>query len=287
MILPKSFFLRAAICLMVFTAAAQATPITTGLVLHLDAADNATILDAEGDAAGSAGFSGSVSTWSDKSGLAHHADAGTSAPGYTATGLNGLPALSFTAAQLLNGPANDLILSAADAARTVYAVLAVTSPGNTEIFDFNRGGTGTRHLYRITPEVGLRNGGGNTIWGNDTLGSTAQILAMETPGGAGMTTGNTLAYVNNDTALTQTESTNDTLLMNTGSTGYRIAGASFAGQISELLVYEDVHTPAQINEVGFYLQNKWDVAAATFIPEPSTFALFGLGVLVLCLRRRG
>jgi len=57
------------------------------------------------------------------------------------------------------------------------------------------------------------------------------------------------------------------------------------GDIAELLVYNEVLTIDEINEVGFYLGDKYSISN-TFVPEPSTFALAALGLLGLLGWRR-
>ncbi len=69
-----------------------------GNVLWLDAADETTILDADGDAANSGGaFSGAVATWQDKSGNENHLSNANVAqqPNYNAGAKNGLGIVNF------------------------------------------------------------------------------------------------------------------------------------------------------------------------------------------------
>src|SRR6185503_9435322 len=72
-----------------------AVPVTTGLNTWLDASDPTTILDAEGDNALSGFFSGSVQTWTDKSGNGRDAVQVTAAnqPTYVTNAIGGQSAI--------------------------------------------------------------------------------------------------------------------------------------------------------------------------------------------------
>ena len=67
-----------------------------------------------------------------------------------------------------------------------------------------------------------------------------------------------------------------------GNTGN---GAGYDGKIAEILFYTGVLTEAQINEVGFGLQEFYGIDGA-YIPEPMTLAVLAFGALALLRRRR-
>ncbi|MFC1805755.1 PEP-CTERM sorting domain-containing protein [Planctomycetota bacterium] len=205
-----------------------------------------------------------VSQWNDQligdNTVAQNATQGTNGnkPIWTAGALGGLPVLRFDASDQLLGQGG-LVLSGGTVARTVALVASSQNSNNTEIFDLARSGPATRPLYRITPEMAMRNGSGNRLWASNPLGTTAAVLAVQTP--ASPTSGTTIGYMNSTTALTPTATGSPTGAMDTGTDGYRTGAASFAGDIAEILVYERVLSAAELNKVGSYLAGKYGIAA--------------------------
>lgn len=69
--------------------------------------------------------------------------------------------------------------------------------------------------------------------------------------------------------------------------GARNDGATWAfdGLIAELIVYDRILSESEMNEVGYYLQEKYGLAGA-YVPEPASLVLMGAGGLMLLRRRR-
>src|SRR5690606_23766416 len=73
-----------------FSAPEDEAPVTSGLIMHLDASDT----DGDGNPANEPGVGATVSTWIDKSGQGNHASA-TGVPSLSRDALNGHPAIRF------------------------------------------------------------------------------------------------------------------------------------------------------------------------------------------------
>ena len=250
--------------LLCIATGARALPFDTDLRLWL-AADAGAYSDAgltpatDGD---------TVQQWNDQlqgdNTVAENATQGTASarPTYIANGLHGMPVLRFAGPDNLNGQGG-LVLSAGDAARTVVIVgnsPTATSSTNWEVFDLNRGAvTGQPSIYRITPEIGMRQNSGNRMYTSDTLGPTYTVLAFQTPGAPNCNTGNTQAFRDSTSPLTPSSTASPTLALNTLNGGYRVAGVNFAGDIAEILVYERVLSSTELDQVGDYLSQKYDL----------------------------
>ena len=98
-----------------------------------------------------------------------------------------------------------------------------------------------------------------------------------------------------------TETTNtydfgaENFIADTQRIGYYFSGSSngfLNGDIAELIVYQDVAlTPDQKNDIGYYLAQKYDLTTeytgpSVTVPEPTTAALLGAGLLLVRRRRR-
>jgi len=222
------------------------------------------------DAGVTADGSSRVSQWNDQltggNTVAQNASQTTpgSQPLFVPGALGGKPVLRFDGPDNLLGPSGVLILnSGGTAPRTVFVVGNSTAAGNHEMFDLHRTfQSGVTSLFRITPELGMRQGNGNRLWANDTVGATHAVVAVQTPGPPNNNTVNTTGYKNSAIALTPTATGNPTGAMNTGSDGYTMGAAGFAGDIAEILVYESALSVNQIDAVGTYLAAKYDVVGA-------------------------
>ncbi|MFC1805754.1 PEP-CTERM sorting domain-containing protein [Planctomycetota bacterium] len=218
-----------------------------------------------------------VSQWDDQllgdNTVGQNATQGTLAnqPLFVSGALGGQPVLRFDASDILNGQGGLILTGGGSSARTVVLVASSASPGNEQIFDLNRNPVAGTTLNRITPELGMRQNSGNRLWESDTLGAAHAIVAVQTPAAPNCNTGNTTGYKNSTTPLTPTSTASAGTLMNTGPNGYQMGAASFDGDIAEILVYESVLSAAELNQVGYYLQQKYGIAASFAAPPKLIF----------------
>jgi len=63
---------------------------------------------------------------------------------------------------------------------------------------------------------------------------------------------------------------------------------NWKGSIAEIILYQGALTSDELNDVGYYLQQKYDVSGQ-YVPEPSTLLLLlvGSSAALLWRRRRG
>ena len=152
---------------------------------------------------------------------------------------------------------------------------ATTTSGSRYLFDLSKtGGAGQR--YVMTTEVYLRFNAGNTNFGN-VMDTNHAIFATRTPATA--IYDDPVLFKNSTTAIPGSP-TNPTNPIQTGAGGYRIGwggSSGFGGDIAEILVYEKELTTDEINQVGYYLQEKYGIAASFTAPAKRIFDDGGSG----------
>jgi hypothetical protein len=141
----KHFQFYFTFAIVVLTAMSlHAAPVTGNLQLWLDASDETTILDDDGENALNGNFDGDVQTWSDKSGNNRHATANPQKPQYVQSDgtLNNQGVVDFN----FNGGTSEafnLASSINTTAETMFFVTKMATNGNNEgAFVGNTSGTG-------------------------------------------------------------------------------------------------------------------------------------------------
>lgn len=259
----------------------------SNLKLWLDAADSATIDDTTN--------SGYVEQWSDKSGLDNHSTQTTlsTQPTTGSNTINGLNTLTFSGSQQLQNTVDSIV--SGDSDRTVIFLSTSFLTHHADIAF----GLGSTHLSR------------NGAWGIiDTgvygLGQGNDVVDLSSFGNRGSSTPQIMVVsYDNDSSGDITRLTNGTVVSsgtsrpnagyNTGD-GYVVGNWSnndraFTGNIAEIIVYDKLLTDNELNDVQYYLQEKWDIDAglSPTVPEPGTSMMLLIGLACLAaakLRRR-
>ncbi len=211
-----------------------------GLQLWLDGADAATITQS----------AGAVSQWTDKSGNAYAAAQATGGarPSYSATGLNGLGALTF------DGTSGFLSISGFNVPTTFTAFLAldVLSTPQASFSAFLDAGFSTQFLLgfdsggtKITATV-------NNVFATSapafTTGGAHQAL-FSTDGTAGVT-----AFDSISSSYTSSAAAGGSVTANIGV----FNGANYINAtVGEMLLYGGTVAPAYISTIQAYLRKKW------------------------------
>ena len=184
-------------------------------------------------------------------------------PTYVADGINGQPVIRFTAPQRLFGEGGLVLDGGGTAERTVILVTSnVSTNVANEIFDLNRVDDGdgvTNDLFRITPEVGVRNTSGNELFANDPLGASPGILVVTTP--VDPLSQDIRAFLNG-TELVASGAAGATDTLETGIGGFGIGGSSFVGDIAEVLVFERELNADDLNQIGYDLGQKYGITTS-------------------------
>jgi fibronectin-binding autotransporter adhesin len=240
------------------------------LRLWLDASDTASLnLD-------TVTFPDRVIGWNDRTGFGGNniANNGTGPSGqrplWEPNQINGRPAVLFdTTARRIIGSS----FLSGNSARTIFIVGRSNSSSNANIFDPNGQGTGAT-LFRITPELGVRFGNGNELFGNP-LGGSYAIVGAQLPGGG--TIGDTEMFNNSATFLPTASVSSPGNAVNTGTNGYQLGQAGFTGNIAEILAFESALTTSEIDDIGFYLQQKYAIGSSFVAPTNVFFDDLGTG----------
>ena len=245
-------------------------PALTGNVLWLDAADNTTILDADGDSAATGtggannGFAGTVGTWVDKSSSNYNVtSAGSAMPQYGVDTLNGKNVLKF------DGVDDRLSNVAATIAGSDYSAFVVyqrtTTSGRANVFEIE--GPGSRNgLY-------LNDGSGpnkynyylNGSFYNSTVNYTASAYTLADIVQAGTSGSVNINGTNVITATTGARITTTGVYVGDDST----SGDFLQGDIAELVIYNRALTSDERHDVENYLANKWGLSITNTAPTIS------------------
>jgi hypothetical protein len=240
-------------------------PAIAGQIVWLDAADTSTILDAEGDnAASGAAFSGSVTTWRDKSGSNYHVSTiASEQPDYGVTTLNGRGVITF------NGTNDRLLNSTAVIPGTNYTAFIVfnrtTGVARDAVFEMGAGGSRNA--------VFINEGGNNSITYYST-GTFNALSSTYTPGTYTM-----LSYTHNNTSISAWNAAasqlNSTTIARTSTTGLYVgddssSGDQLQGNIAEIIVYDHALTALERHDVENYLAAKWGLSETNTAPVIST-----------------
>ncbi len=230
----------------------------SGCQLWLDAADSTSLT-----------LSGSnVTQWNDKSGNGYNATVQTGNTTYSSNGV------VFTGAQMLQTPLSSVmptqtffaVLSSASSAANMFAVAVKSSNLNTGynyIINSNQqtvtryGGTavmtgstisqGTRYLYNAT----INSGSSSFLYANGS--QTGSNVSTPTISGSNATVGIGAYYYPT---------------VDPGPTGF------FTGTINELLIFNNVLTTLQRQQVEGYLAMKWGLQSS--LPSTHPYALLGV-----------
>jgi hypothetical protein len=195
--------------------------------------------------------------------------------------INGLPVIRFDSGnRYINGDGilTDTGGGRSNNPRTMIVVARHAGTGGNEgvLIDLtgNGGAPPAGAEYAFTRELAIRVNGGNR--GFDESLSTAQfdVVGVMTPGPPSNNTNASQAFRNSPDFLGIAFTGARTVDTGLGG-GYRIGdsrrisgtGREFQGDIAEIIVFEDVLSEAERNQVGYYLQEKYALSTS-FTPTP-------------------
>ena len=252
----------------------------SGLVLRLDAGQNVTT-----------GTDGRVTAWDDvtdasNNTVAQNASAAAGA-GPTVSTLGGKPALDFTGGKSLSN--SDPLMMTAGSARTIFVVAQASHVGSYgdggAMLDIGNAPTRFRdELWQYVSEDTQQTYvyTDSTAWSRAMDGTPALLgspfISAEVSPGAGPK--NSVSVALNGTTETLVGGGVGTET----SSGYTVSGSGLTwnGKIAEVLVYDRVLDPTELNTVGYYLQDKYGVSASYIAtPEPGTLVLLATGLIAL------
>lgn len=278
------------------SAAASTLPVNGGLQLWLDASDNTTVFDENGLTPSQAGFTGIVSTWRDKSTTGATAtSAGVDPASYSATGLNGMPTIGFSGGGAVAGNGSYFLIdfSTVTAAETILIVSRMADDGNNRGPWVGNGQSFSSHgvpgslfidanRYFLGTSNGLFGGVANptptdpAVFVETRSNNVAEIFEDGVQVGRGFAAPGTIG------------------INSIGFFDFPPGGRTFFGDISEILIYDRALSDDELNDVGFYLGDKYDVDTSyepppAPIPLPSALPLFlaALAAIGGLAKRRG
>ena len=243
-----------------------------GNVLWLDAADQTTIIDNDGDSVSSGNFDGQVAQWNDKSGNGNNLShaTGSNQPTYVAGGKNGNDILSFDGNDALY--ITDAAQTGLDLTGNGMTLIAVTNPTTT-------GGARILINKESSYEVAFQGGKyqaavsttapGGWAWGGTSAITTAWHIT-------GFTHADTAWQFHQERALSEqmVPANNQTgniipsnQIFTVGGRGGAIpTGSYFQGDMAEIILFDRALTDSERLDIEIYLSNKWGIALNNAAP---------------------
>ena len=243
--LTLAVLLGAAVLLGVAPSAQAVPPVTSGLVLHMDAAQ------ITGTANGA-----QLGTWADTSGLANNAvrQGGSSAgyPMYVTNVLNGKPVVRFN-----SGGGDSFQFTRISNIRTVFWVLKENAGatadgfllGDSADYNFHRGGA-NGPLWNGFADTAIRDAGPTTKLMGNAIDGTATALPSGSFQLVSLVTAPTYYNASGNVRANQ-------ICQDRGGNT-----RSWQGDIAEILIYDRALTSTEENLVGYYLGNKYGLTTA-------------------------
>ena len=193
-----------------------------------------------------AGNDGFVTTWYDQSGNGYNLTQATAAsqPTFSAGAVNGLPAITFSAGDLIDTAA--AVVNGATL-RTIFAVCSGGTSATNRIANLgDASGSGTQ--YAITGELAVRVGNGSRVFGASLSATHALVTVAATTGDV---SGTELRV--NGSAESVTSTSARTLNTQDGLS----VGESLGGDVAELVIYDsDLSAPVR-NDVEANLMSSY------------------------------
>ncbi len=170
--------------------------------------------------------------------------------------------------------------------RTLFLVMDYSvQTTNNEIF-----GTSTGAAVDVgtwpTRDWSLRLRQGDNLFSeNNTVPSGSNLLLVEGDAGG------TEAWRNGTLILSSTEKRfHWAIAGNLAIGGANFSSRDYIGDLAEVILYDRALTPWEINQVGYYLADKYSLDSTYVIPEPATLLVWslltGLGVALGWRRKR-
>ena len=245
----------------VFSTDAEALPVTSGLQLWFDATDDATVFDANGLNPNQAGFLGTVAQWLDKSPNAVVATSSeVTDPKFDPTGLNGQPTIFFEGG--FDDADNRLPVHAFSLDQTITTsdetIFVVTTQQVQTRAHGPWLGNSTPNLGHGVPGALLNDGDryfvstSDGIFGFvDNSRPTEDTVLMETRLGGSVN-------IEENGILAASFVAPGSLSVNTIGQ-FPFGPRFFRGEISEILLYDRALTVKEQNDVGFFLEEKYNI----------------------------
>lgn len=189
-----------------------------------------------------------ANSWDDQSTQNNDASIAFGQPTFVGNGVNGLPMVSFSSAEMT---LSSTVLTG-NSGRTIFIVSNPDNNNNGELFRLAHDDAGAGTTYTITPEAGVRIASGNKLFNESPTIGTASILTVKNASGA--TIEDVAAYIDG-TELTKLSSGNGATVINTGNTLPRFGHAG--ADIAEIIVYDKELSQSEQHAVERYLSNKY------------------------------
>ena len=270
---------------LTFGGPVHATPVTSGLVGWFDAQD----IDGDGLTNDNPADAAHVPTWIDKSSAGNDLTSTSgSQPLYKVGTLNGKNIIDFIGgAQFLSASSSTLNMTSA----TIFAVR--DAPFSTALVSIAPGSTIDNEFLIYTKTIYHHSSFNNS----ESLGHDAVPSGFFVQAAVFGTTPTDLQNFIDGVASTQSSVTTNSPTNYTEqdrriSIGGRNDGNTlFPGDIAEVLIYNRKLSAGELNQVGYYLADKYGIETTytANVPEPSALWLLAVGAVasVGFLRRKG